>query len=349
VKAALVDRIEQYDVKGASVAVILQDDSLHCICVGISHDSVAMQPDMLFAIGSITKNVVATLILRLAEDGVLSLEDPLFRWLPSFPNIDSTITVRQLLNHTSGIFMFWDNQKLWQDLIKHRDSIFVPEAVLTYLKAPHFPPGKGFRYSNTNYLLLAMIAVRAAHSPLSAQLRQRFWEPLGLTHTYLSMEEAIPADHLAHVWGDNFENDGSVRDVTYLPRKAHESITYGSSGIFTTAADLAIWSHSLFGNKILKATSLTRMLDFNPAAASSWCESYGLGVFRFKNSITGGKVAYGHGGGNIGTSAYMAYLPEYHTSIVVMINSMHGKCPDRILEDIIDIVTEYHHARGSGI
>jgi D-alanyl-D-alanine carboxypeptidase len=341
VRDALNDRLQQYGVHGASVAIALPNDTLHRICAGFSHDSIAMAPHMLFAVGSITKNLVAALILRLAEDGILSLEDPLHRWLPSLPHIDSSTTIRQMLNHTSGIFMFWENQRLWDDLIKFRDSVFTPEVVLTYLKEPYFAPGKGFRYSNTNYLLLAMIATRATHSRLSAELRKHFWGPLGLKHTYLSMEEQIPQERLAHVWGDNFEKDGSDRDITYLPRASHESITYGSAGVFATAEDLAVWCRSLFGGKILSAASLTQMLDFNLAAASSWCEGYGLGVFLFKKSITNGETAFGHGGGNIGTSAYMAYLPDYRTSIVVMINAMHGKCPDRMLEDVIDIVTEH--------
>jgi D-alanyl-D-alanine carboxypeptidase len=341
VRDALLDRLQQYDVHGASVAVVLPDDSVHSICAGVSHDGAAMEPGMLFAIGSITKNQVAALILQLAEEGALSLEDPIQKWLPPLSNVDGAITIRQMLGHTSGIFMFWENQKLWEDLIKYRDSVFAPEVVLTYLKEPHFAPGKGFRYSNTNYLLLAMIATRATHSTLSGELRKRFWAPLGLTNTYLSMEEEIPQDRLAHVWGDNFENNRSKRDITFLPRASHESITYGSAGVFTTAEDLALWCKSLFGGKVLKPNSLVQMLTFNPAAASSWCEAYGLGVFQFKRGITNGEAAYGHGGGNIGTSAYMVYLPNFQTSIVVMINSMHGKCPDRMLEDVIEIVTDH--------
>jgi D-alanyl-D-alanine carboxypeptidase len=341
VREALSDRLQQYDVHGASVALVLRDGTVHCICAGVSHDSVALEPRMLFAIGSITKNQVATLVLQLAEEKVLSLEDPVRKWLPPSPNVDGSITIRQMLGHTSGIYMFWENQKLWDDLIKYRDSVFTPEVVLTYLKEPHFAPGKGFRYSNTNYLLLAMIATRATHSTLSGELRKRFWAPLGLTNTYLSMEEEIPQDRLAHVWGDNFENNGSKRDITFLPRASHESITYGSAGVFTTAEDLALWCTSLFGGKVLKPNSLVQMLTFNPAAASSWCEAYGLGVFQFKRGITNGEAAYGHGGGNIGTSAYMAYLPDFQTSIVVIINSMHGKCPDRMLEDVVEIVTDH--------
>ena len=340
-REALNDRLQQYDVKGASASVVLPDGSIHRIVAGFSHDTVAMKPHMLFAVGSITKNMVAAVVLQLAEEGSLSLEDPLKKWLPAYPKVDSTVTIRQLLGHTSGVFMFWENQKIWDDLIKYRDSVFTPEVVLTYLKDPHFAPGKGFRYSNTNYLMLAKIITKATGSTLAAQLRRRFWQPLGLTNTYLSMEEDIPRDRLAHVWGDNFEKGGAIRDLTYLPRASHESITYGSAGVFATAEDLAVWCTSLFRGKILKTKSLEQMLNFNPAAAGSWCEGYGLGVFLFKKNITNGERVYGHGGGNIGTSAYMAYLPDYGVSIVVMINSMHGKCPDRMLEDIIEIVTEH--------
>lgn len=347
VRDALIDRLQQHNIHGASVAVILPNEVPHRICAGVSHDTVAMDPQMLFALGSITKNQVAALILRLAEEGRLSLEDPVQRWLPPIPNVDSSITIRQMLGHTSGIYMFWENQKLWDDLIRYRDSVFKPAVVLTYLKEPHFAPGTGFRYSNTNYLLLAMIATRATGSTLSAALRKHLWSPLGLKNTYLSMEEEIPRDRLAHVWGDNFEKDGSSRDITYLPRASHESITYGSSGVFATAEDLAIWCGSLFGGKVLEAASLAQMLEFNQAAASSWCEAYGLGVFKFNRGITDGEAVYGHGGGNIGTSAYMAYLPDYRTSIVVMINSMHGKCPDQMLEDVIEIVTEHLESKTS--
>ena len=107
IREALHDRLQQYDVKGASVAVVFPDGTIHCTAAGVSHDTVTMKPRMLFAVGSITKNMVAALVLQLAEEKLLSLEDPLTKWLPAYPNVDTTITIRQLLGHTSGIFMFW--------------------------------------------------------------------------------------------------------------------------------------------------------------------------------------------------------------------------------------------------
>lgn len=347
VQEALAATLEDKGVRGASAAIILPGGELHRICAGTSHDSVRMEPDMLFATGSITKNMVAALILQLQEEGRLSLDDPLEKWLAPIPHVDGAITIRQLLNHTSGIFMFWENQRLWDDRIAFRDSLFTPDAVLSYLKEPHFAPGKDFRYSNTNYLLLALIATRATHASLSAEFRRRFWEPLHLTSTCLALEEPLPRDRLAHVWGDNFENDGSNRDLTLLPRASHESITYGSSGVFTTAGELALWCHALFHGKVLQPASLAGMLDFTPRSRTSWCEGYGLGVQEFRRSITDGEVAYGHGGGNIGTSAYMAFLPKYDVTITVMINAFHGSCPARMLEDMIEIVVEHlENSRG---
>jgi D-alanyl-D-alanine carboxypeptidase len=154
----VLDRgLDRYDVRGVSAAVIFPDGKIWTGVSGISHDTVTIKPDMLFAIGSITKNVVAALTLKLNEEGILSLEDPLSKWLPSYPNVDDRITIRQLLNHTSGLYMFWDNQQIWDELKRDRTKVWSHEEVLSYLKDPCFAPGKGWRYSNTNYLLLAMI------------------------------------------------------------------------------------------------------------------------------------------------------------------------------------------------
>ena len=102
----LDERIRNYGTRGVSAAVIIPYQKVWKGVSGISHNNVSMNPDMLFAIGSITKNFVATLTLKLAEEGVLSLDDPLSKWLPDYPHIDNTIIIRQLLDHTSGIYMW---------------------------------------------------------------------------------------------------------------------------------------------------------------------------------------------------------------------------------------------------
>ena len=330
----LDDGIIKYDARGVSVAVIFPDQKVWKGVSGISHDTVSIKSDMLFAIGSITKNVVAALTLKLAEEGMLSLDDPLSKWLPRYPYVDSTITIRQLLNHTSGIYMFWDNQEIWDDLKKDREKVWTPEEVLSYIKEPCFAPGEGWRYSNTNYLLLAMIIEKATGSNLSTEFRKRFWQPLNIENAYLSIEEVIP-DNQAHVYGDNFNNDGSNIDLTFLPRASHESITYGSAGLFMTAEDLAHWCNALFEGEVLHRESINEMLKFVDIGFGPRKRGYGLGVELFMRRISSGERAIGHSGANIGTSAYMVHLPEHHFTIVVMINSFNHECSAAITKDLI--------------
>lgn len=330
----LDDGIIKYDVRGVSAVVIFPDQKVWKGVSGISHDTVSIKSDMLFAIGSITKSVVAALTLKLAEEEMLSLDDPLSKWLPRYPYVDSTITIRQLLNHTSGIYMFWDNQEIWDDLKKDRTKVWTPEEVLSYIKEPDYAPGQGWRYSNTNYLLLAMIITKATSSNLSTEFNKYFWEPLDINNAYLSIEEDIPSNQ-AHVYGDNFNNDGSNLDLTFLPRASHESITYGSSGLFMTAEDLARWCHALFEGKVLHRESINEMLKFVDIGFGPRKRGYGLGVELFMKRMSSGERAIGHSGANIGTSVYMVHLPEHHFTVVVMINSFNHECSAAITKDLI--------------
>jgi D-alanyl-D-alanine carboxypeptidase len=334
----LDEGIRKFGVRAVSAAVIFPDDKIWTGVSGFSHDSVAVNPDMLFAIGSITKNMVAALVLKLVEEKALLLEDPISKWLPPYPHIDSTITIRQLLNHTSGIYMFWENQKIWDDLKKDRTKVWTPDEILSYIKEPYFAPGEGFRYSNTNYLLLAMIIKKVTGSTLSNEMQKRFWEPLNIKNAFLAIEQTIP-DNQVHVFGDNFNNDGSVQDLTFLPRASHDSITYGSAGLFMTAEDLARWCQNLFEGKILSRQSLDEMLKFNGMRRVANMSDYGLGVQQFIRKISAGKKAIGHAGGNIGTIAYMIYLPKYHISIVVMTNDFNSRCNEHIVRKLIKIVS----------
>jgi D-alanyl-D-alanine carboxypeptidase len=216
--------------------------------------------------------------------------------------------------------MFWSNQRIWDDMTKDESKIWTPEEVLSYLKEPYFAPGEGYRYSNTNYLLLMMIIEKATGSKLSTEFRERFWQPLGITNAYLSIQEEIP-DNWAHVFGDNFRNDGSWQDVTFEPRAAHDSISLGSAGLYMTAEDLARWCHALFEGEVVSQQSMDEMLQFVDHGFLLKKEGYGLGVQRFRRKMGSGQTAIGHGGGGIGSGAHMVHLPEHHVSVVVMVNT----------------------------
>ncbi len=345
-QVVLDENVDDLDGRGVSAAIIMPGRPIWKGVAGISHDTVKISPDMLFAAGSVTKNFVATLTLKLAEEGSLSLEDSLHTWLPAYPHIDSNITIRQLLNHSSGIYMFWSNEEIWDDLRKDRTRIWTPEEVLSYIKEPYsFAPGEGFRYSNTNYLLMAMIIEKVAGSNLSTEFRERFWQPLEIKNTYLSIQDEIP-DNPAHVFGDNFNDDGSIQDLTYLPRASHESIAFGSGGLFTTAEDLALWCNALFEGKVLQSQSLEEMLEFRETGFGRKKRGIGLGVERFVKRMASGETAVGHSGANIGTSTYMVHLPDHHISVVVMINSFDHSCSRTITTDLITAVLRENNVIG---
>jgi D-alanyl-D-alanine carboxypeptidase len=110
-------------------------------------------------------------------------------------------------------------------------------------------------------------------------------------------------------------------DNTFKPRAAHESIGFGSSGIFTTAETLALWGHRLFEGEILEPESLEAMMEMVTFPPVANMRAYGLGVQEFERQFSSGQRAIGHGGGNIGTSSYLVHFPDHHVTIVVMINA----------------------------
>jgi D-alanyl-D-alanine carboxypeptidase len=333
---SVLDRgIKKYNIRGVSAAVVFNEDSIWSGTSGVSHDNVPMKSDMLFSIGSITKNFVAALTLKLAEEGKLTLEDKLGKWLPPYPYVDSDITIRQLLNHTSGIYMFWNNDDLWDALREDRNRIWTPEEVLEYIREPHFPAGKGWGYSNTNYLLMGMIIEKATGTTLADAIKEYLLVPHRLNNYYIWLADSIPVNQ-AHVFGDNFQFGRAETDLTFLPRASHESIGFGSSGIVTTAPDLAKWCQELFEGDILSEDSMNEMLRFVDFRPQSNMKGYGLGVQKFRHAVSSpGVQAIGHGGGNIGTATYMVFLPEYHVSVVVMVNAFPTKSVDYFSKGLI--------------
>jgi D-alanyl-D-alanine carboxypeptidase len=312
-----VDRIiSDYGAVGISGAVVVHG---HLVWAGASGNSFPGNPitsEMYFDIGSIAKNYVAALILRLSEQGLLSLEDHLDQWLPNFRNINSWVTIRQLLNHTSGIFSFTRNPNFWGAVFSDPGRRWTPEQVLGYVLEPYFAPGTSWTYSNSNYTLLGMIAERATGSSLSAALHNWLLEPLGLNHTFLEPEEEIPGT-LAHAWFD-INGDGEYEDIGGIDRTSQASAVWAAGGIVATAADVAKWACSLFEGKVLSTDSLSQMVDFREITMTPTpIVGYGLGALK---SVVADREYWGHGGDMIGYTAMMFYAPEERVSMVFLLN-----------------------------
>jgi D-alanyl-D-alanine carboxypeptidase len=325
--------------------VAFPDGSLWSGTGGISHDTVSVALDMVLAVGSVTKNATATLVLRLVEEQILSLDDSVSQWLQSYPHVDGSTTIRQLLNHTSGIDNFFGNDEAWDALKEDRSRIWEPEEVLSLIKEPYFEPGEGWRYSNTNYLLVGMIVEMATGRQLAEVMQEYLWEPHGITSAFLSTGDSLP-ENMVHVYGDNFEPGSGERDLTFFPRASHESMIFGAGGLFMTAGDLALWCHQLFEGHVLAESSMAEMLQFVDFRPVSNMRAYGLGVQLFKREISSGKKAIGHAGGNIGSTTYMVYLPDYHLSVVVMVNAFPTGSADVITKGVIRTILRHEGALG---
>jgi D-alanyl-D-alanine carboxypeptidase len=170
--------------RGVSASVYIPSEGTWKGTSGISHDAVAITPDMKFAVASNTKTFLAVLMLKLQEMNVLSLDDSLYKWIPKFQHVDSTITIRQLLNHTSGVYNFTTHSLYWSSMF---DTVryWTPEEILTtYMNPQYFNPGVAYLYSNTNYILAGMIIKAATGNTVSYNLRQLILDPLNLTNTY---------------------------------------------------------------------------------------------------------------------------------------------------------------------
>jgi D-alanyl-D-alanine carboxypeptidase len=312
---ALDQVVSSYGIRGSSVAVKMPGQPIWTGVSGNSTPTEPIRPQTLFGIASITKPFIAALTLALADQGLLDLHDPLSRWLPEFPNVDSRITVRQLLNHTSGVYNYEFNSALVGSVFGNPHKSWTPEELLSFVRAPSFPPGTGWEYSNTNYLLLGMIVRKAANSEVSAELRRRSLAPLGLSDTFLLSEEPASRE-LAHSWSD-YDQDGQFQDISAIKTSLF-SAAWTAGGLVSTAEDVVTWTESLFEGRILSENQLRKMLDFHPVdPAASGITGYGLGIQKVELN---GHVFWGHGGNMPGWNSLMLYEPRLRLSIAILFN-----------------------------
>jgi len=337
---ALDDGVKTYHGKGVSVSVILPDGEKWVGVSGVSYGSISITSDMPFGAGSITKNFTAATILKLAEEGELNLDDSLYAWLPSYPNVDSTITLRQLLNHTSGLNDIADNHDFWVGMFQDPSKLWTPEdVIIAFNIEPVFPKGADWNYSTTGYILLRMIIQKITGSDVCSAYKNLFFIPFDLTNTFASKGEELPAG-TAHGWYD-LDNDGNYDDFFTWPRTAFASGICGE--VFSTAEDLAKWARALYHDKsVLNQGSLDQMLTFHSPCTGEefFCAGYGLGAFRFNPDLVTGLEAIGHSGNAPGYAAASIYLPDYNVCLGFVDNTEDGNLM-YLVNDLINIILNY--------
>lgn len=268
-----------------------------------------VDPSKLHRIGSVTKTYVAAVILSLAQKGTLSLDDKLSKHVSDVPGGD-VISVRQLLNHTSGLFNYTEDPKFIGEVLAGKKT--TPRAIVdgATKHSPYFAPGNGWHYSNTNFVLLGMIAEKVSGAKIGALVRTHVLEKSGLKGTFFDGEEPLGAE-LAKGRGAGGE------DVTNI---ADPSWAWAAGAMTATPGDVLTWIEKLGSGTFHEPAMQKELLTTVKTDASA--VGYGLGIMVFNGSITAGAgQGIGHGGDIMGYHTQAFYFPQKKTTIVAIVDS----------------------------
>jgi D-alanyl-D-alanine carboxypeptidase len=289
-------------------------------------NDVAMKPCHISRMGSTVKTFTAVTILKLKEEGKLQLDDMAAMYLPAsvihnIANADKA-TIRQLLNHSSGIFNYIQSTQFQTASLNNLIKEWKPDELLAYArgKSAYFEPGSDTYYSNTNYIFLGMIIEKVAGKPFWQVFQEKIFTPLRLTATSFAATNKVPTN-IVRGYVDFYSNL-QVVDATYFSGWDYYT---ADGGLISSVYDMNIFMQRLFNGNIINAASLNEMVttispkkndtDFFPI-------QYGLGIFKISTSFGD---AYMHSGDAVGYYASMLYFPATKTTVVWAANGNYGK------------------------
>lgn len=282
--------------------------------------NINMSPCTVSKAASITKTFVATLALKLVEEGKFGLDDPLTKWLPEkvlskLKNANIS-TVRQLLNHTTGIADVIEDDGFYLAVLNNPARKWTPEELLEFVYGdePEFAPGGGVSYSNTNFLLLAMVINRATGQDHSTLLREKILNPLGLDNSFYYWHDDLPPT-VAQGYFDLYNNNTLVNVTNFNTGSGN-----GYGGLYSNVFDLQTFIEALVRNKTLLSNStLDQMLTFG-APEGTTNKSLGLGIFKDFLERAPDQFAYGHRGRDLGYTGDMYWFPNQDYTMTYLIN-----------------------------
>jgi len=268
---------------------------------------VPVSPDMVFELGSITKQFTAASILLLQERGQLRVEDGITKYLPDYPTHGQKITIEHLLTHTSGVPSYTGMAE-WRPRV--REDMKLQDLIAIFKDKPlDFNPGEQWNYSNSGYILLGAIVEKVAGKSYEQFVEEEIFQKLGMAHSrYGHAEEIVP------LRATGYGRDGNgFRNAEYL------SMTqpYAAGSLMSTVDDLAIWGRALESEALLKKASLDRMFtSFKLNSGVSTHYGYGIAVSDFE-----GERVVEHGGGIFGFVTHMARVPKEHVFVAILSNN----------------------------
>ena len=335
---------------GAQIGVALPDGSTLAVATGFADTAKkeTMTTRHLLLQGSVGKTYASAVAMQLMHEGKIGLEDPISKylgdepWFSRLPNAQS-ITVHQLMNHTSGLVRYEFNERFTADLSAGGDRVWKPQELVAYIldTAAPFAAGQGWDYSDTNYIVLGMIMEKVTGKSYYDLARERILQPAQLRETVPSDARVIRG--LANGYaGANNPFGGSDAMLVDGRMVINPQFEWTGGGMASSARDLAKWGKRLYDGAAFDPSMLPKLLDGVPSRLGQNVK-YGLGVI-IRETPSG--TLYGHSGFFPGYQAEMLYLPQQKAAIAFQVNSSvggsmgRGMSPTRFAVEIAGIVAE---------
>jgi D-alanyl-D-alanine carboxypeptidase len=339
---------EDGDFPGVSLGIALPDGSTLHLASGVADQAsrAPLSEDSRFLAGSVGKTFFSALALQLAEEGRLELDAPISRFLGSDPWFDRLpnaryITVRMLLNHTSGLVRYEFDPRVAEAITTDPDKVWTGEDRLAYLldtMAP-FAAGEDWTYSDTNYIVLAMILERITGTEAYSEIRRRFIEPLGLRNTVPSDRRAIDGLIQGYAGPDNpFGGRELMLEggrLIFDPQ-----LEWAGGGYASSPVDLAVWGRALFSGRLHGEDVPAQLVEGVPTTNPNL--RYGLGAMIQSTDLG---PSWGHGGFFPGYLSEMRYYPKHDLGVAVQFNtsvpSDLGSTPGNVAHEVARLVVEH--------
>jgi len=288
-------------------AILIIRDQLCGTKVHLSGDPKNATKDTLWRIGSVTKTYVAAAIMLFVRKKLLSLEDPVSKWFPEYEKLKG-VTVRMLLDHTSGLYNYTTSSLFWADMSKS----WTPKGLVDIgmKHKVYFAPGKGWQYSNTNYILLGMLLEKLGKEKIAMIFREQLLKPVQLKATFLEGAEKVVG-----TLTKGFNKAGKESNGSY-------SMTgpWAAGAMVSTGADLCNWVAELYGGNRLLNEEEKKLMIGGAVKVGNYTH-YGLGTLVLGPEITAGAgQGMGHNGGIGGFSTQAYWFPKQKTAICSVVN-----------------------------
>jgi D-alanyl-D-alanine carboxypeptidase len=320
-QATVENVMEQANIPGAVVGVWAPDMGEWVATFGTADITSGreMAKEDKVRIASNTKTFTATLVLLLAGEGLLDLDDRLEEYIQGVP-YGNEITIRQLLNMTAGIYSFSEDVDFLEAFTADPLMEMTPQESLdiALTHPPDFPPGQGWHYSDTNYEILGMIVEQVTGNAIEDEMQARIIEPLGLSNTSFPTTPDMPEGHSR---GYVLESDGNLVDYT----RVNPSVPWAGGAMISNLEDLKIWAKALATGELLSPNMHEQQLEWVEVPELANVEGkYGLGIM----SLGGFQ---GHNGAIFGYNSTVLYLPEDDATIVVLLNKSTNSSQESML------------------